>query len=89
MESVKGASEVEAKTEEVKTEETAQEAHQPVIKEITNIGQAIGVLMQGVDVGRQAGVYSWENLETLSKAIAFINTKMAPKDSTPNQDNPA
>ena len=65
---------------DVSTEEVQEETPQKT--EITNIGQAIGVLLQGVEVGRERGIYSWDNLEVISKAIKFINTKV-PKPVTP------
>ena len=72
--------------EEVKTEQAPQSQEVPQITEITNMGQALAVLLQGVDLGREEGIYSWENIEVLAKAIAFINSKV-PKPVTTKPSN--
>ena len=55
-------------------------------KNVESLGQAISVLIQGVDLGREKGIYDWNDLETISKAMQFIksmNDEMSSNQETP------
>ena len=48
--------------------------------EVTNLNQAIGVLMQAAEKGRSAGIFQWEELEILSNTLKFLNAASAEQE---------
>ena len=42
---------------------------------VETIGDAIQVLIKAVDIGRQNGVYGWEDLAVIKKSIEIITAK--------------
>ena len=57
----------------------ANEQQEP--QKVSNISQAISVLLQATDIGRRAGVYSWEDLELIGQARVILTggAKQNPK----------
>lgn len=43
-------------------------------KEVTNLSEALGVLIQATDKGRIAGIYNWDDLLVLSKTLKYIES---------------
>lgn len=71
------------------TEENQEDAVQnDTAKDITNIGQAINVLVQGVDMGRKAGIYSWEDTVLIAQSLQLLKipTEVSNKDTSTSPD---
>ena len=52
-------------------------------QKVINISQAISVLLQATDIGRSAGIYTWEDLELISQARNVLTGK---KSSAPKTE---
>ena len=54
------------------------------LKKVENLGQAVSVLVQGIEIGRSKGIYDWDALDLLNQAIKFINivSKSAEAETT-------
>ena len=60
-----------------------------MIEKVTNINQAIGILIQGVDLAQKRGAYSLEDASAISDAKDFIlamskttqESKIQPKEN--------
>ena len=50
-------------------------------QQVTNIGQAISVLIQATDLGRKAGIYEWEDLDLISQAKNLLTPKKVISDT--------
>jgi len=44
---------------------------------VSNLNQAISVLMQAAEQGRRAGIYEWEDLDYISQSLKLLNTYAA------------
>jgi len=53
--------------------------------EIENVGQAIGVLIQGVKIAQAAGVYTLDNSRALINAIDYL---VPPSQNKEEQQKP-
>ena len=42
--------------------------------QVTNLNQAISVLMQAAEQGRRAGIFEWEDLDYISQSIKLLNS---------------
>jgi len=51
--------------------------------QVTNVGQAIHVLIQAVDMGRKSGIYDWNDLSLISQSISLL---APPKEDAPKED---
>lgn len=51
-----------------------QESEIPKVTTVQNLGQALDVLMQAADLGRQKGIYDWHSLSLISQSFAIIKT---------------
>ena len=40
---------------------------------VSNLNQAISVLMQAAEQGRRAGIYEWEDLDYISQSLKLLN----------------
>ena len=40
---------------------------------VTNLNQAISVLVQAAEHGRKAGIFEWEDLDLISQSLKLIN----------------
>jgi len=56
--------------------------------EIEDVGQAIGILIQGVKIAQSAGVYTLDNSRTLLNAIEFLVPPAEQKKTEANEDTP-
>lgn len=45
--------------------------------QVSNLNQAISVLMQAAEQGRRAGIYEWEDLDYISQSLKLLNTYAA------------
>ena len=85
---------------EEKAQNEAPEKVAKTVENVTNIGQAIHVLVQAADMGRKAGIYDWKDLNLISQAMGIITASAKPPEGsvknteaateiTPNVDNTA
>lgn len=83
----------EVKNSEVQEEQKLQavqdvestEQPQQAPRTVENFGQALDVLMQAADLGRQKGIYDWNSLALISQSFAIINTVINNKQSENEQ----
>ena len=40
---------------------------------VSNLNQAISVLMQAAEQGRRAGIFEWEDLDYISQSLKLLN----------------
>jgi hypothetical protein len=45
--------------------------------QVSNLNQAISVLMQAAEQGRRAGIYEWEDLDYISQSLKLLNSYAA------------
>lgn len=45
--------------------------------QVTNLNQAISVLMQAAEQGRRAGIFEWEDLDYISQSLKLLNAYAA------------
>jgi hypothetical protein len=70
-----------------KVQDTVQNAEQPTkINSVENLGQALDVLIQAADIGRQKGIYDFDSLSLIGQSIKVINTIV--KANIANQTSP-
>jgi len=70
-----------------KVQDNVQNAEQPTkINSVENLGQALDVLIQAADIGRQKGIYDFDSLSLIGQAIKVINTIV--KANIANQTSP-
>jgi hypothetical protein len=58
---------------------------------VTNLSEAISVLIQGVEMGRTKGIYEWDDLELISQSLKFMQSLQQPADTSTKeteQDSP-
>ena len=41
--------------------------------QVSNLNQAISVLMQAAEQGRRAGIFEWEDLDYISQSLKLLN----------------
>ena len=54
--------------------------------EVTTLSEAVSILMQATDKGREAGIYNFEDLEFVIKARAFITKSANASPTTENKE---
>lgn len=45
--------------------------------QVSNLNQAISVLMQAAEQGRRAGIFEWEDLDYISQSLKLLNAYAA------------
>ena len=58
------------------SEETQTQEQQPLEK-VTNLDQAVGVLMAAANEGKNRGIYGWNDLALIGQSIELIETLTA------------
>ena len=58
------------------SEETQTQEQQPLEK-VTNLDQAVGVLMAAANEGKNRGIYGWKDLALIGQSIELIETLTA------------
>jgi len=58
----------------------------PQEQKVENIGQAVQVLIQAVEIGRQKGIYGWEDAALIGQALTIIQSKPATAANTSDAD---
>jgi hypothetical protein len=57
-------------------------------KQVKTLGEAISVLVQGVELGRAKGIYDWKDLMTISKSLEFLeNFSTEQKEQSEQSDS--
>jgi len=75
-------------TENVKdAPEAKAETSQDV--DVTNVGQAIHVLIQAADLGRKNGIFDWNDLKLISQSISLLAPTKEDESNGPDIDNVA
>jgi hypothetical protein len=46
-------------------------------QQVNSVTDAINVLIQGVEIGRAKGIYSWEDLELISQSLKLLVNQKA------------
>lgn len=54
--------------------------------QVTNLNQAISVLMQAAEQGRRAGIFEWEDLDYISQSIKLLNSYAQEQEQAANEE---
>jgi len=53
---------------------------------VSNLNQAISVLMQAAEQGRRAGIFEWEDLDYISQSLKLLNAYAAEQEQAANEE---
>lgn len=76
---------------EVQGVQGAQGAQEkPVEQKVVNLSQAVSILLDAVEIGRQKGIYIWDDLLIIHSAMKFIkDTYASSQPETSNDEQTA
>ena len=49
---------------------------QPIPSMVLNLDQALSILIQGCEMGREKGIFNWSDLNLLGQSIAFVTNSL-------------
>jgi|TARA_R110000772_G_scaffold57747_8_gene130714 hypothetical protein len=52
---------------------------------VSNLNQAISVLMQAAEQGRRAGIFEWEDLDYISQSLKLLNAYAKEQEQAPSE----
>jgi len=56
---------------------------------VSNLNQAISVLMQAAEQGRRAGIFEWEDLDYISQSLKLLNAYAKEQEGPTQGSEPA
>lgn len=54
--------------------------------QVSNLNQAISVLMQAAEQGRRAGIFEWEDLDYISQSLKLLNAYAAEQEQAAKEE---